>query len=226
MNKSLLTLAVASAFTMATFVAQAEDLEKAPLPIKTPIPAFMGTPTDVPDDPHLEKPSETPRAPFMAPKRVKNLALKKKVTGSDADPISGSYDLVTDGNKEFSDDTFLEMHRKTQWIQIDLGATYPIYAILIWHCHNTPQIYRDVVVLGSEDPTFEDPAKITTLYNNDHDNSSKLGAGKDLEYFENYEGRLIDTKGKKMRYIRCYSRGSTYSSMNRYMEVEAWGLEK
>ena len=39
----------------------------------------------------------------------------------------------------------------------------------------------------------------------------------------NYEGRLIDTKGVEARYIRLYSRGSSYSGMNRYIEVEAWG---
>ena len=221
MNKitSLLTIAATAALFSAPFTGTAEDMER--LDLKLPIPAFMGTPTDVPDDEHLEKPSENPRPAFMVPKGCKNLALKKKVTGSAEEPNSGSYDLVTDGNKEFSDDTFLELPRRTQWIQIDLEKPAKLYAIVVWHAHNTPHIYRDVIVQVSNDPEFKD--KVTTVYNNDYDNSSKLGEGKDLEYYESYEGRLIDTKGVEARYIRLYSRGSSYSGMNRYIEVEAWG---
>src|SRR3712207_8442221 len=51
----------------------------------------------------------------------------------------------------------------------------------------------------------------TTLFrsNNDHDNTSKLGAGKEKEYIEVAEGRLIDPKGVKGRYVRLWSNGNT-----------------
>jgi hypothetical protein len=65
---------------------------------------------------------------------------------------------------------------------------------------------------------------VRALYNNDYDNSAGLGVGNDKEYFENYEGRLIDAKGAKGRYVRLYSNGSTYSALNRYTEVEVYGL--
>jgi len=183
----------------------------------------MGTPTDIPDNPTLiEKPSDKPRAPFMAPKGVQNVAFQKKVTSSDKSPITGSPDLVTDGDKESNDNSFVELHRKTQWVQIDLEKKCKIYAVLIWHAHNTFQVYHDVIVQVADDPDFT--ADVKTLYNNDQDNSSGLGVGTDKEYFENFEGRLIDAKGVVARYVRSYSRGSSYSALNRYTEVEVWGL--
>lgn len=216
---ALLALGVAGALVLATRAAEAE---LAPLPLKLPIPAFMGTPTDIPLGDHIEKPSDKPRPPFLAPKGVQNLAQGKKVTSSDKAPITGSLDLVTDGDKESNDNSFVELHRRTQWVQIDLEKRARIYAILIWHAHNTYQVYHDVIVQVSDDPDFTQGVK--TLFNNDYDNSSGLGVGTDKEYFETYEGKLIDAKGVEGRYVRCYSRGSTYSALNRYTEVEVWGL--
>jgi hypothetical protein len=197
------------------------DAELAPLPIKLPIPAFMGTPTDIPLDPNLvEKPSDKPRPPFLAPKGVQNVAFQKKVSSSDKSPITGTLDLVTDGDKESNDNSFVELHRKTQWVQLDLEKKHKIAAIVVWHAHNTFQVYHDVIVQVSDDPDFTQNVK--TVYSNDQDNSSGLGIGTDKEYFENYEGRLMDAKGVEGRYIRLYSKGSTYSALNRYTEIEVW----
>ena len=66
---------------------------------------------------------------------------------------------------------------------------------------------------------------VTTLFNNDIDNSSGVGIGKDREYFETSEGKLVDAKGATARYVRFYSAGSTYRDpLNRYTEVEVYGL--
>jgi hypothetical protein len=221
LNKKTVLILIASIATWGAARA-ADTLELAPLELKLPIPAFMGTPTEIPMSEHLEKPSEKPRAPFMAPKGVQNVALKKKVTSSDKSPITGSLDLVTDGDKESTDTSFVELHRRLQWVQIDLEQPSSLYAVLIWHAHNTPQVYRDVIVQVSDDPDFT--ADVKTIYNNDYDNSAGLGVGSDKEYFENYEGRLIDAKGARGRYVRLYSNGSTYSALNRYTEVEIYGL--
>lgn len=201
---------------------QAADKDLAPLDLKLPIPAFMGTPTDIPLTDDIEKPSDKPRPAFMVPKGVVNVGLKKKVTSSDKSPIAGSLDLVTDGDKESSDTSFVELHRKTQWVQIDLEAACEIYAVLIWHAHNTPQIYHDIIVQVADDADFT--KNVRTVFNNDRDNSSGLGIGKDKEYFENYEGRLVDAKGEKAQFVRLYSKGSTFSALNRYTEVEVYGL--
>lgn len=218
-NATRSSLLVLTAAVLAGSSLRAQDLE--PLPLKLPIPAFMGTPTDIPLGDHIEKPSDKPRPPFMAPKGLQNLAAKKKVTSSDKSPITGTLDLVTDGDKESNDNSFVELHRRTQWVQIDLEQKSKIYAIVLWHAHNTFQVYHDIVVQVSDDPDFTQDVK--TVYNNDYDNSSGLGVGTDKEYFETYEGRLIDAKGVEGRYVRTYSRGSTYSALNRYTEIEVWG---
>jgi hypothetical protein len=93
---------------------------------------------------------------------------------------------------------------------------------VIWHAHDTPQVVHDVIVQVADDADFTQ--NVRTLYNNDYDNSAGMGVGKDKEYFENYEGRLVDAKGEKARYVRCYSQGSTYTALNRYTEVEVYGL--
>jgi hypothetical protein len=205
-----------------TLIAPVNAADMAPLPLELPAPTLKGTPEDLPSGPHIEPKSDKPRAPFMAPKGVKNLAVKKKVTGSDARPFSGSYEQVTDGEKEAFDDQVVEMRRNTQWVQVDLGEPAAIYAILVWHDHRWLQVYRDVIVQVADDPDFTQNVK--TLYNNDMDNSSGRGIGTDKEYFESEQGRLVDAKGVKARYVRAYSRGSNLSAINCIQEVEVYGL--
>ncbi|MCF7668849.1 MAG: hypothetical protein K9N48_03630, partial [Verrucomicrobia bacterium] len=96
-----------------------------------------------------------------------------------------------------------------------------IYAIVMWHSHNVPQVAKDVIVQVSNDPDFVEGVK--ALFNNDQDNSSGLGIGKGLGYFESHEGKLVDAKGVKARYVRCWSNGSTYTALNRWTEIEVYG---
>jgi hypothetical protein len=88
------------------------------------------------------------------------------------------------------------------------------------HFHAQARAYFDVVVKVSDDPGFK---TALTLYNNDTDDTSRLGAGKDLTYVETSEGRLIDAKGVRVRYVRLYSNGNTMSALNHYVEVEVFG---
>jgi len=44
-----------------------------------------------------------------------------------------------------------------------------------------------------------------------------------LNYIETYQGKLIDGKGVKGRYVRLYSNGNTANKLNHYIEVEVWG---
>ena len=81
--------------------------------------------------------------------------------------------------------------------------------------------YHDVIIQISDDPDFVDGVK--TVFNSDHDNSSKLGVGKDLAYIETYKGKYIDAKGTKGRYVRLYSAGNSTNAMNHYIEVEVYG---
>lgn len=198
------------------------DEDSVPLPIKLPKAVFAGTAANVKAGPNVEKISEKKRATPMVPKGTVNLALHKKVTSSAA-PFSGTLDQITDGDKEAKEDTAVELKPKVQWVQIDLGAASPLSYIAIWHFHLEPIIFHCVVVQTSNDPNFVEG--VTTVFNNDVENLAGLGIGKDKEYFETNEGKLIDAKGVKARYVRLYSKGSTYRDpLNRYTEVEVYGL--
>ena len=61
------------------------------------------------------------------------------------------------------------------------------------------------------------------MFINDYDNSSGLGIGEDMGFVETSEGRLIDCRGVKGRYVRFYSRGSHIDDKNHYTEVEVFG---
>jgi hypothetical protein len=216
---------LALALSTGTYRASAADSGKgdlAPLPLQLPQPTLKGTPDDLPTGPGIEPLSDKPRPAFMAPKGVKNLALHKKVTISDKNPISGKAEMATDGTKEAFDDQVIEMHKGSQYAQIDLGEPAEIYAIVIWHDHRWLQVFHDVIVQVADDPDFTQ--NVRTIFNNDMDNSSGRGIGKDREYFETQEGKLIDAKGVKARYVRCYSKGSTLSAFNVVQEIEVWGL--
>jgi hypothetical protein len=65
---------------------------------------------------------------------------------------------------------------------------------------------------------------VTTLFNNDVDNSSGLGVGTDREYFELHYGRVVAAKGVKARYVRGYSKGGSLSALNCWQEIEVYAL--
>jgi hypothetical protein len=194
--------------------------ELVPLPIELPKPLFVGTPVPV-KVPNIEKPLGTKRPPFLAPAGTLNLARGKPVTSSDAYPIIGEVPFVTDGIKSGTEGSYVELAPGLQWAQIDLGEPATLFAILCWHYHAQARAYFDVVVKVSDDPDFKNG--VVTLYNNDADDSSGLGAGKDPTYVETSEGRLIDAKGVRARYVRLYSNGNTMSALNHYVEVEVFG---
>jgi len=194
--------------------------EKVPLKTELPRPLFVGTPVPL-NVPNLEPPMKGKRPDFMVPAGTVNLAKGKKVTASDSNPVVGTLDLVTDGDKAGDEGSWVELGPGKQWVQIDLAKSANIYAVLVWHFHSQARVYRDVVVQVSNDPSFN--SGVTTIFNNDFKGELGLGAGKDLNYVETYQGKLIDAKGANGRYIRLYSNGNTTNRLNDYIEVEVWG---
>ena len=203
--------------------ASADDL--APLPLVLPPPAMKGTPQALPTNTTALPLTSAPRPPFLAPKGVVNVALGKPVTASDTNLISGDLKQITDGKKAAFDENVVTLRRGLRWVQIDLQSPCKLYAIVLWHDFNIPLVYRDVIVQLSDDPDFKTGAQ--TIFNNDQKNTAGMGPGTDREYFENSltgAGKLIDAKGIQARYVRCYSKGSTDSALNSYIEIEAYGL--
>jgi hypothetical protein len=191
-----------------------------PLPIKLPVAMYRDTPQNLKGIANLEPPRGTDRPPFYAPKGAFNVALGKPVTLNDDDPILGESKFVTDGNKNATEGSFIEMGPFPKFATIDLQGEFELYAIVVWHFHLHPRSYRDVVVQVSMDPEFTKPI---TLFNNDTDNSLGLGAGTDKHYVDTNEGRLVDAKGNRARYVRVYTNGNNENELNHLIEVEAWG---
>ena len=191
-----------------------------PLDIKLPKPMFIGTPQNM-KVPNLEKPLGKPRPPFLAPEGTKNVAFEKSVASTDEEPIIGEIELITDGDKDATEGSYVELGPFLQHITIDLEAVQDIYAILVWHFHKQPRVYFDFIVQVADDPDFI--KNVRTIYNNDLDNSAGLGVGKDNHFVETSEGRLVDAKGVQARYVRLYSQGNNNNDLNHYIEVEVYG---
>ena len=194
---------------------------KAWVAMALPKPFFQGTPKEIRGALNLEPPRDGKlRNPIFVPVGCEHLLSRDcEVTSSDPDPIIGELSYITDGDKEY--DAYVELAPGTQWVQVDLGEEREIYAACVWHFHGEPRVYRDVVCQISNDPDFIDD--VVTVFNNDHDNSSKLGAGKDKEYLESNHGRPFAVNAVKARYVRFYSRGNTTNEVNHYTEIEVYG---
>jgi len=201
--------------------AMAQDPGKEVLKITLPKPMFVGTPKNI-RTANLEAITGKPRGPFMVPVGTALLSAGKPVAASDKEPVIGEAAFVTDGKKSGEDGYYVELGPMLQWVQIDLGRSQELHAVVAWHYHSQARVYRDVVVQVSDDKDFI--GGVTTIFNNDHDNTSGLGAGKDKEYIETFDGKLFDPKGVKARYVRLYSGGNTSNDMNHYVEVEVYGL--
>jgi hypothetical protein len=204
----------------ATQPTAAAETKMAPIDIKLPKPMFIGTPQNL-QVPNLEKPLGKPRPPFLAPEGTANVALGKSVKSTDEAPVIGELKMITDGDKEAGDGSYVELGPFLQNVTLDLGKKQNIYAILVWHYHKQPRVYFDVIVQVADDANFT--SNVATLYNNDLDNSAKMGTGTDNHYVETSEGRLIDAKGVQGRYVRLYSNGNSNDDLNHYIEVAVYG---
>ena len=194
-----------------------------PVNIELPKPMFVGTPQDIKVE-NLEKPLGKPRPPFLAPAGTANLAKGKRIASSDEEPIIGDIEMITDGDKEAADGSYVELGPFVQHVTVDLEKQQELYAIVVWHYHKQPRVYFDVVVQVSNDKDFITDVK--TVFNNDLDNSAGLGIGKDMHYVETSEGKLIDLLSQgspKARYVRLYTNGNTQNDLNHYIEVDVYG---
>ena len=198
-------------------LAQAADT----IPLTTTIPPekIEGTPIEI-KVPNL-KPAASKAPQIQVPAGTALLSKGKPVTASDDFPIIGDLPYITDGEKEAGEGYFLELANGLQWVQIDLEQEASIQALWVWHYHSQRRAYHDIVIQISNDPTFA--TGVTTVFNNDFDNSASLGTGSDSPYIETQYGLLVPVAGVKGRYIRLYSQGNTSNDMNHYIEVEVFG---
>lgn len=190
--------------------------------LKTEIPEerIDGTPQPI-KVPNLEAaPKSIPT--LMVPEGTTLLSTNKPVSSSDDFPIVGNLTYITDGDKQAGSGYFVELFEGPQWVQIDLTSPAELHAIWIWHYHSQARAYHDVIVQVSNDPTFQ--SGVTTLFNNDYDNSAGVEKGSDKPYVDTRFGKLINAKGINAQYVRLYSNGNTANDMNHYTEVEVYGM--
>ena len=210
---SLLALAAGAVFAQ----------DKVAIKFELPAPHSSGTPKEVKSD-NLE-PDPGPgklRPAIMVPAGYDKKLTKEdtKVTTSE-EAVTGDNEYVVDGDKTPDATCMLQLPGGVQWVQLDLGAEHELTAVCVWHDQGDERVYRDVIVQLSNDPKFTDG--VQTIFNNDHDNTAKLGKGTDKEYRERNDGRPMDAKLTKGRYVRCYSNGSTSEPVNNYIEIEVFG---
>jgi len=146
-----------------------------------------------------------------------------RVSAVESGAVTQAVDVATDGDKEHGSGTYVVIGPGVRCVQVGLGQEREIVAACAWHYHGEARVYFDVIGQLSNDAAFSNG--VTTVFNNDHDNSSKLGAGTDKEYIETFEGRAFAVSGVKGRYVRFYSKGNTSNEMNHYTEIEVYGKE-
>ena len=137
-------------------------------------------------------------------------------------PVFKDMERINDGNRStgsFSED--YPLGGGLQYVQVDLGDSYYLTDIRLWHYFGDGRKYQDVVVQVSNDPTFKTGVK--TVFNNDADDSAGLGTGTAAEYAETSAGLDIPVTSVTGRYVRFYSNGSTANSNNHYVELEVYG---
>jgi hypothetical protein len=194
------------------------------IPLRTELPPELieGTPKAISVPNLVQAPTRVPQ--FLVPEGTVLLSKGKKVTSSDDNPIIGTLDLITDGDKQAGEGYYVELLEGLQWVQIDLEKPAAIHALWLWHYHSQRRAYHDVIVQISDDPQFK--TGVTTVYNNDYDDSSKLGKGPDNPYVESNFGMIVDAKATQGRYVRLYSMGNSSNEMNHYIEVEVFGIPR
>ena len=216
MKKLILT-----ALLVATAGLFAED--KVAIKFELPAPHSSGTPKEVKSD-NLE-PDPGPgkyRPPIMVPVGFdKKLTTEETKVTTSEEAVTGENEYVVDGDKTPDATCMLQRPGGLQWVQLDLGAEKTVSAVCVWHDQGDDRVYKDVIVQLSNDEKFA--KDVTTIFNNDHDNTGKLGKGADKEYRERNDGRPIDGKLTKARYVRCYSNGSSSEPVNNYIEIEVFG---
>ena len=175
LHRSRLGLATTFAVVATAAPAAFADTAKEDLKVEFPKAQFVGTPVPVGGIKNLEatgKPIKT----LSVNKGTALLSKEKDVTSSETAPSIGDLTLVSDGDKDGADGSFVELGPGQQWVQVDLGSPSTISAVAVWHFHKQARVYKDVLIEVSDDPEFKTS---TIIFNNDDDNSLGKGAGKD-----------------------------------------------
>ncbi|HZG77142.1 MAG TPA: DNRLRE domain-containing protein, partial [Paenibacillus sp.] len=161
-----------------------------------------------------------------------NVAKNKPVTSNGTVSNGVPLSAVTDGVTARDQYALIGVSSGPKWVQVDLGQTYGIQKINIrndWGASaDTYRTGRDHVVQVSNDPAFA--TGVVTVFNNDQDNSSGLGAGTDAEYLEPSDGSgktIALPTALNARYVRFSAYGhvrvnQALNLVNTPIEIEVY----
>lgn len=150
----------------------------------------------------------------------KNVALGKDVTFSSS--AEGDYgrpiSVINDGKYGNMDYVYIT-DRGPGWAQVDFGQEYTVNRANVCVYENwTP---KDVIIQFSNDPEFK--TGVTTVFNNDADNTFGQGEGTDEVYEDTPTGRDFTFEPVTARYMRCWNGGNLYgSAMAAWEEIQAY----
>ncbi|MFD2334317.1 fibronectin type III domain-containing protein [Cohnella sp. GCM10020058] len=167
----------------------------------------------------------------IAIKPVVNVAIGKSVSTNAVSPSGQPISALTDGVKTTDKYVLYGVSDGPKYAQVDLGQAYDVARVNIrndWGAAGTYRTGKDLIVQLSNDPTFA--SGVTTVFNNDGDNSAGLGAGTDAEYVEPGDGSgkdilLADTVSA--RYVRYWANGhvrvnGTVNLVDTPVEIEVY----
>ena len=134
----------------------------------------------------------------------------------------GQDERLFDGVIDSASPNYVSVGDHRRFIVIDLGDTYMVDGLNVWRYYRDVRQYRDVVYQLSTVSNFN--SDVTTVFNNDANNSTGQGAGSDPEYRESSGGKPVYFPPVRARYLRLWSNGNTRNNGNHYTEVEVYGM--
>jgi hypothetical protein len=161
-----------------------------------------------------------------------NVARNKSASTNGTISAGGPISILTDGVTARDQYALISTSSGPKYVQVDLGQAYGIKKINIrndWGADSSAyRTGRDHIVQVSNDPTFA--TGVTTVFNNDADNSSGLGVGTDAEYQEppDGSGKTITLSSTiNARYVRFWANGHVrvngqYNAVNTPVEMEVY----
>jgi len=224
-SKTMFSLKKAINGVIAQFLSGGLKLEEINFQLDAVTKGTPGYPKTFTKPPHLRE--EVKRAPFLSVPGVELLSLKKPATCSvDMGPIIGELEQLTDGVKTCTEFDYVELDPGPQWVQVDIEEVVNIHCIAFWHYYKNPVVYKDVIVQVADDPEFTQ--NVRTVFNNDHDDSSKQGKGEDTAFFGRWWGEVVDTRGPDYegiaaRCVRIWTNGGEADEPTKFVEVNIYG---
>lgn len=139
-----------------------------------------------------------------------------KVTSGDPKP-RGDLQWITDGDRTSTAGREVVLAPGKQWVQLDLGSSYDVHCVWVWHYHRGPMIVRGMKVEVADEETG--PWRLIYTVEPDACCASSL-------YEEAHTGYPITMPRREMapaRYVRLWSEGSDDLPDNYYAEVAVYG---